>query len=129
VNPSVTLRIIVSHPGRITITTLTIAIKPGNFDTAPALEGTLVHEGRHSWVQANVIAGFSNGSTLEDITQYHDEMMARDSAIKYFRRRGGEFTKFGQELEQLKSDGITVNQANIRLQIFHDYTSSTDGPP
>ena len=55
--------------------------------------------------------------------------MARDSAVKYFRRRGGGYTKFAQELEQLKTDGITVNQANIRRQLWHSYRNARDGTP
>ena len=108
---------------------LTIAIKPGNFNSDEALEGTLVHEGRHSWVQANIITSFSNGDSVsEDITRYRDELLARDTGVKYLRDRGGKYATFAVNLGQLKSDKITVNEQSIRQQIATDYKDPNGQP-
>ena len=104
----------------------------GSPQSAAALEGTLVHEGRHAYGFARTISSLSSGQGPDrvfDPTLYKNEYESYMSEAYYYKKQGGVYHEVGLDTsageQVLKKDGETVkvNSENIKEILASPYLS------
>ncbi|MGI8670225.1 MAG: hypothetical protein ACR2J3_10335 [Aridibacter sp.] len=97
------------------------------------IEGTFVHEGKHTLDFALMLSTFSNGvaEKVFNPTAFQREYSAHLTSAFYLMRRGESYIKEGISLELLYKNGekISVNRKGIRSRLKNNYglTEETSG--
>lgn len=100
----------------------TITINTAEFKAGlPALEGSLVHEGKHAEINATLIAAYSVGIGGY-VTEYSHEIQAATAAAGHFAARGGQYAAFGATLGiNRKANPLEVDHQGIKNRVFANY--------